>query len=192
MNINRFAPKLLGFIGVLCVSIAFTSCEEEEDFLSLTSEETAKAMVGSWKLTKASSECAHYLDDEKYGLTNDLPTSLTEMNITETEITFKFSSPVPLIHSHVDENTYEVIEQEEMVDFIKCQRTGTMLSQFSARRNSERDFRLEFVFASGLLSDSYYANFSLYGKNNKATRIIMDNFSSIIPGTEVYFEFVRQ
>lgn len=193
MKNYRFASALFSLICILCIATAFTSCqEEEEDFLSLPQEEETAAMTGSWKLTKASTQSAHYLDDETYGLTNDLSTSLTGADITETDITFHFSNPVPLVHFHLDEQTYEVTEQEEMVSSIKCPHVGTTVPGFSARRNFDRDSRLEFVLATGLAYENNYSTFSLYGKNEKATRIIMNSFCSSSSGNEAYFEFVRR
>lgn len=165
-----------------CTAFTMTSCEGEEEFLSLTAEEVSKLMVGSWKLIAASESGPCYIDeeDEVERLKNDLPTSMTSVDITDTGATFHFSSPVPWIDITYENDVYG--EKERQVSEITVERNYDYFIDLEARVNYDRGNRLEFI-------SPFWESFSqcrMYGKKEtKADRMIIDLHGA-------YFEFLRK
>lgn len=70
--------------ATVSAALTLTSCEEEFDYvMSLTAEEQQEAMIGTWRLTRASYEDASYDENREEHLTNDMRTTMESMVITE-------------------------------------------------------------------------------------------------------------
>lgn len=193
---SNICKKLLALFCCITAALLLTSCEifeeEEEDFLSTTQDVTEKLMVGSWKLTAASTDGPGYVNenDNVERLTNDLPTTMTSVDIVKGAATFHFSSPVTYTIRTVGEDhlfhdlTSKVtsitakINERCKIDGLKAE--VDYLDNYTKKT-------IEFI----QYPESWYdGDISLYGKSEKkADRIIIALTGN---GNGAWFEFVHK
>lgn len=90
------APKFMYIAAAMISAAMFQSCVEKYDYsMSMTAEEQAKAMVGTWILTSAGTESPSFDENRESHVENNISTELESVTITGSEITFNFRSPVP-------------------------------------------------------------------------------------------------
>lgn len=176
--------------ATVSAALTLTSCEEESDYvMSLTAEEQQEAMIGTWRLTRASYEDASFDENREEHLNNDMPTTMESMVITEDRITFSFSEEVDLYAMTLTGSSVEVAVAETGKSFTFTHSVSSvpgldfrMLKNFVPNSQSTEvaPVRLDYN------PDMSFIRFSLYTKDDvHATRIIMD-------ARDAHYEFERQ
>ena len=90
------APKFMSIAAAMISAAMFQSCVEKYDYsMSMTTEEQAEAMVGTWILTSAGTESPSFDENRESHVENNISTELESVTITDSEITFNFRSPAP-------------------------------------------------------------------------------------------------
>ncbi len=170
------------------ISGIFTSCMEKYDYMmSLTTEEQAEAMLGTWVLTCASDTDESFDENGELHLDGNLTTTLESMVITESEITFNFSSEMPLYTSSATGGEPELESSSTTFTFPHSVNTIPGIRfrmQKNLLYNSESsELAIE---RTGYNPDGAYISFNLYTKDDvHAVRIVMN-------AGDCYFEFDKQ
>lgn len=90
------APKFMSIAAAMISAAMFQSCVEKYDYsMSMTTEEQAEAMVGTWILTSAGTESPSFDENRESHVENNISTELESVTITDSKITFNFRSPAP-------------------------------------------------------------------------------------------------
>lgn len=157
--------------------------------MSLTAEEQQEAMIGTWRLTRASYEDASYDENREEHLTNDMPTTMESIVITENQITFNFSEEVDLYAMTLTGSSVEVAVAETGKSFTFTHSVSSVpgldfrtLKNFVPNSQSTEvaPVRLDYN------PDMSFIRFSLFTKDDvHAIRMITD-------ARDAHYEFERQ
>lgn len=169
---NNICKKLLALFCCLTIALLLTSCEENEEFLSLTQDLEEKLMVGSWKLTAASTNSPCYVneDDDVEKLINDLPTTMTSVDIVKGAATFHFSSPVTYtIRTVGEDNLYHDITN--MVTSITAKiNERNKIDGLKAKVDYSDNYTKKTLQFIQYPENWFDGDISLYGKSEKESR----------------------
>ena len=183
---------LIQTLMLLCITWAFTSCEDVHT-LSLTGEEFEATIQGDWKLVRASETT--YLDKDHIDRPDpayEIPSAIDYININGGTLTFYFKQP-----TSIEFRTPEGSVYQEM-DVYECPFNGSGLAYFYIECNdddgdgiNQEHFMNNEALYSGDEPETHYTpiTISLYGKNDTdADGMIISSHT----GFEIHYEFTRK